>query len=108
MKITYNNHTTVFEITGELALALAQFETDYETYQNQNWIVDASAIVVDKSTIKALEPLSKKHKKHKKSFVIVAKNIDFNKIATKISIVPTVQEAHDMIELEEIERDLGF
>jgi anti-anti-sigma regulatory factor len=108
MKITHNNHTTVFEITGELALALAQFDTDYETYQSQNWIVDANAIVVDKSTIKALEPLSKKHKKQKKSFVIVAKDIDFNKIAAKISIAPTIQEAHDMIELEEIERDLGF
>ncbi len=108
MKITHNNHTTVFEITGEFALALAQFDANYETYQSQNWIIDASAIVVDKSTIKALEPLSKKHKKNKKSFVIVAKNIDFNKIATKVSIVPTVQEAHDIIELEEIERDLGF
>jgi anti-anti-sigma regulatory factor len=108
MKITHNNHTTVFEITGEFALALAQIDALYETYQNQNIIVDASAIVIDKSIIKALEPLLKKHKKQKKSFVIATKGIDFNKITTKISIVPTVQEAHDMIELEEIERDLGF
>jgi anti-anti-sigma regulatory factor len=108
MKITNNNHTTVFEITGEFAVALPQFDAAYETYENQNLIVDVTAISVDKNIIKALESLSKKHKKQKKSFVIVAKNLDFNKITTKISIVPTVQEAHDTIELEEIERDLGF
>jgi hypothetical protein len=45
-------------------------------------------------------------KKNKKSFVIVASNIDFNKVSDKITVVPTLQEAHDIIEMEEIERDL--
>ena len=52
--------------------------------------------------------LSNLNKKNKKSFVIVSSEVDFNKISDKISIVPTIQEAHDIIEMEEIERDLGF
>ena len=52
--------------------------------------------------------LSKTHKKLKKSFVIVADGIDFNAVPTKLIVVPSVLEAHDIIEMEEIERDLGF
>jgi hypothetical protein len=66
----------------------------------------------DKSTtiaaIKAFSELSKIHKKGKKSFVIVAENIDFNAVPKAILVVPSVLEAHDIIEMEEIERDLGF
>ena len=52
--------------------------------------------------------MSKSHKKEKKSFVIVSQNINFNDVPTKLDIVPSIQEAHDIIEMEEIERDLGF
>jgi hypothetical protein len=38
----------------------------------------------------------------------VADNIDFNSVPSKMTLVPTVLEAHDIIEMEEIERDLGF
>ena len=30
------------------------------------------------------------------------------KCQTKLVVVPTLQEAHDIIEMDEIERDLGF
>jgi hypothetical protein len=52
--------------------------------------------------------LSKAHKAHKKSFVMVANDIDFNLISDKLTIVPTQLEAHDIIDMDEIERDLGF
>lgn len=52
--------------------------------------------------------LSDIHKKNKKSFVVVAKNVNFTGISEKLTVVPTIQEAHDMIEMDEIERDLGF
>jgi hypothetical protein len=40
--------------------------------------------------------------------VVVAQEVDFNKISDKLTVVPTPLEAHDIIEMEEIERDLGF
>jgi hypothetical protein len=40
--------------------------------------------------------------------VLVADNVNFNAVPKNIILVPTLLEAHDIIEMEEIERDLGF
>jgi hypothetical protein len=40
--------------------------------------------------------------------VFVAENIDFNEIPDYLLVVPSILEAQDIIEMEEIERDLGF
>lgn len=48
------------------------------------------------------------HRKTKQSFVIVNDSLDFDDIPFEMIVVPTVQEAGDIIEMEEIERDLGF
>ena len=44
----------------------------------------------------------------KKSMIIVSNEIDFDKVPNYLNVVPSVLEAHDMIEMDEIERDLGF
>lgn len=48
------------------------------------------------------------HRKTKQSFVIVNDALDFDDIPFEMIVVPTLQEAGDIIEMEEIERDLGF
>ncbi len=48
------------------------------------------------------------YKTQKKSFIIVSETINFNETPETMVIVPSLQEAHDMVEMEEIERDLGF
>ncbi|PKA84283.1 hypothetical protein ATE92_2464 [Ulvibacter sp. MAR_2010_11] len=48
------------------------------------------------------------HRKTKFSFVIVNNAIDPDDVPFEMTVVPTVQEAADIIEMEEIERDLGF
>ena len=60
------------------------------------------------SCLKQFSDLAKMHKKNKKSFVVVADDIDFNNVPTSINTVPSLLEAHDIIQMEEIERDLGF
>lgn len=42
------------------------------------------------------------------SFVIVCKGIDIDDIPDEINVVPTINEAEDVLEMEAIERDLGF
>lgn len=51
---------------------------------------------------------SNAHRGRKKSFVIVNKEIDIDDVPFEMIVVPTLQEAADIIEMEEIERDLGF
>jgi hypothetical protein len=58
--------------------------------------------------LKLLLPLAKHHKKLKKSFVVVSEGIDFNAVPAQLVVVPSNLEAHDIIEMDEIERDLGF
>ncbi|MBT0608557.1 ribonuclease Z [Aequorivita echinoideorum] len=48
------------------------------------------------------------HRKTKQSFVIVNDAINPDEIPYEIIAVPTLKEAEDIIEMEEIERDLGF
>ncbi len=48
------------------------------------------------------------HRKTKQSFVIVNDAVDIDDVPFEMIVVPTLQEAADIIEMEEIERDLGF
>ncbi len=52
--------------------------------------------------------VSNLHRKSKQSFVIVNDAISIDEIPYEMIVVPTIQEAGDIIEMEEIERDLGF
>ncbi len=48
------------------------------------------------------------HRKTKHSFVIVNSAFSIDDVPNEMIVVPTLQEAADIIEMEEIERDLGF
>jgi len=52
--------------------------------------------------------ISNNHRAAKHSFVIVNDAINHDDIPNEIIVVPTLKEAGDIIEMEEIERDLGF
>lgn len=85
------------------------FHEKYANFKNDNLILDFSTnINMELEEILLFSQKSKTHKKENKSFVIVCKNIDFNVLPPELMAVPTLQEAEDIIELEEIERDLGF
>ncbi|MEC4005582.1 ribonuclease Z [Flavobacterium sp. SUN052] len=110
MKVEQKKHTTTIKDTqGNILNFLEKVTTEHNSFKAQNLILD---VTQDKEItlkdIKAFSELSKLHKKGKKSFVIVADGIDFNAVPTKLLVVPSLQEAHDIIEMEEIERDLGF
>jgi hypothetical protein len=51
--------------------------------------------------------LSEQHKKGKKIFIIVISDLDYNAVPDTLTVVPSILEAHDIIEMEEIER-FGF
>jgi hypothetical protein len=110
MKVEEKGHTvTIKDTQGDAAAFLGKVTTEYNSYKERNIVLDLSndgSITLD-GLLKFL-PLSNKHRKAKKSFVIVAKDIDFNEVPDEMIVVPTSLEAHDIIEMEEIERDLGF
>jgi len=110
MKVEQKGHTSILKDTqGNCTNFLEKVTHEHNSFKNQNLILD---LTHDKNItikdIKGFLELSKLHKKGKKSFVIVVENIDFNDVPAKIIVVPSLLEAHDIIEMEEIERDLGF
>ena len=48
------------------------------------------------------------HRSTQKSCVLVTSALDPDTLPDELIVVPTLQEAADIIEMEEIERDLGF
>jgi hypothetical protein len=110
MKVEERGHTiTIKDTQGDLVSFLMKVTHEYKTFHKSNIIVDIR--LHEELSVEDIEGfllLSKKHKKAKKSFIIVASEMDFNAISHKLAVVRSLQEAHDIIDMEEIERDLGF
>ena len=103
------NTTTITREKATVVELVEAIEKKYDSLKNDNIIV--SLFSIKKTTGKDLVEflrVSNKHRAANHSFVIVAPNVNFNELIDELVVVPTVQEAHDIIEMEEIERDLGF
>jgi hypothetical protein len=110
MKVDHKGHTIIIKDTeGDSNTFLEKVTNQYASFKDSNLILDISHDkTIDLKAIKSFSDLAKKCKKEKKSFVLVVEAVDFNKIPASLHVVPTLLEAHDLIEMEEIERDLGF
>ncbi|PWB20643.1 ribonuclease Z [Flavobacterium sp. HTF] len=110
MKVDQKGHTvTIKDTKKDVNAFLEKVTQQFKTFEKQNVIIDLSSnSEITEKDLKLFLPLSKVHKKAKKSFVVVASDLDFNAISDKLAVVPSLLEAHDIIEMEEIERDLGF
>ena len=110
MKVEQKGHTVVIKDTqGDLDSFRLKLTNEYKTFQKHNIIVDIRLYkTLSVKDIESFLSLSKTHKKAKKSFIIVTSEPDFNAVSDKLAVVRSLQEAHDIIEMEEIERDLGF
>lgn len=99
----------ISDMQGDLVLFLMKITHEYKTFQHKHIVIDLLSFVdLTNKQVETFLSLSKLHKKAKKSFVIVAKNINFTTISDKLSVVPTKLEAFDIIDMENMERDLGF
>ncbi len=110
MKIEQNTNQTIIKDTlGDFELFLEKLPNELYNLRTQNVVIDLTEnSKVSNATIKHFVSISKLHKKNKKSFVIVASGIDFTAVPAALTVVPSIIEAKDIIELEEMERDLGF
>ncbi|MEL4307706.1 ribonuclease Z [Joostella sp. CR20] len=110
MIIDRNGNTTV--ITQEsvsLAKFIERLNESYATYKNDHLILNLLSLSNLKSAdlVEFLE-LSRDHRAAKKSFVIVSDSVDFTDVHDELVVAPTLGEAYDVIEMEDIERDLDF
>ncbi|SKB81534.1 hypothetical protein SAMN05660776_3120 [Salegentibacter holothuriorum] len=52
--------------------------------------------------------ISNLHQMHNKSFVLVSNAITIDQLPEEIIMVPSLREAEDLIQMDEIQRDLGI
>jgi len=106
MKVKTVNQTIIITPNDEdSSTIIHKIQAEKAQFEDKNMIVDLSAH--PSADANAFIALSQEHTANKKSFVLVVHNADMDDFE-EIVVVPTLQEAHDIIEMEEIERDLGF
>jgi hypothetical protein len=88
---------------------VAKLQILYERFKNDNIIVNLTSLekITTEDLVEFLQ-ICNTHRNAKHSFVLVTDKADMNDVPDEIIVVPTLQEAYDIIEMEEIERDLGF
>ena len=103
------NISTIIHEKGAVKALVHSILQSYDTYKHDHIIINLTSLKTI-SLVDILEflQLSNTHRKADKSFVVVSSTVDLDQMPDEIVVVPTLQEAYDIIEMEEIERDLGF
>ncbi len=108
-----------FEVTDHIALVFENqtstidffktFENIYPNIQSKNIIVSLADFQMSAADfIEKILKISESHQKGKRSFVIVSPTAVPDKLPEALIWAPTLQEAKDIIEMDEMQRDLGF
>jgi len=104
-----DNITIIIQEKSTIVELVKKLYATYPKFKNDNVIVNLSVMnmVTLQDIVEFLE-ISNQHRHAKHSFVIVTDKANLNEMPDEIVVVPTLKEAYDIIEMEEMERDLGF
>lgn len=110
MKVIEKGSYKILEDERDDVKDFASFlERRYDIFEDDNVVIDIlkyGELSLDE--LLYFLNLSNKHRMKKKSFVIANDAINIDNVPEELLVVPTLQEAEDVIQMEEIERDLGF
>ena len=103
------NTSIVYQENSSITTFLENLNEAYTKVKDDNLILNLFSFekLTSGDVLEFLE-LSNKHKENGKSFVIVTNKVAYDQVPEEIMVTPTLQEAKDIIEMEEIERDLGL
>ncbi|MDR0227953.1 MAG: ribonuclease Z [Flavobacteriaceae bacterium] len=113
MKVKEKGHTLIITANEEtLQEFIEKLTQQYESsFKEANLIIDltTASFAMNENEIEQFASIAIPHmEEENKSFVLVIEGIDFNEYDEDLIVVPTLQEAIDLIEMDEIQRDLGF
>jgi hypothetical protein len=111
MKISVKDNYTVLTDDRANVRAFANYleRTVPDKFEEHNLIIDLlNYKKLELPELLAFLKLSNYQRSTKHSFVIVNNAIDIDDIPFEMTVVPTLLEAVDIVEMEEIERELGF
>lgn len=96
--------------TGDdLEAFVARVLNDLDDHKDKSLIIEWGPRALDAATADRLEPVRKYYATLRRSLVVVAPSSELDEeTEVGLNVVPTTQEAHDLIQMEDIERDLGL
>ena len=97
----------LFEIENNDKISDLSIHFKSNKYFNLNIIISLNSTAIFQY-LDFLNTLSIKHKTVNKSFVVISCQINGDLHGLELSLVPTIDDALDLIQLEDIERDLNM
>ena len=98
----YSNDNSLNEFTNN-------FKEEHPIVEKKNVIISISeSFKVKEEDIFVFLKYSKIHEENGTTFVVICKTVDVHNFPEEFNIVPTLQEAEDILEMEDIQRDLGL
>ena len=92
-----------------MSVLLKILKKEFEQFKENHIIVEISSKNnFTEQNILVLLKYVISHQQNGLSFVVISKNVDVDHFPDTFNIVPTLIEAEDVIELENIQRSLGF
>lgn len=106
MKIQNNDSYTLISIDE---LSYTNFQESVNDFKSNHLLLEVSEnLNIDEEKISLFLNISSDFKSNGMSFVVIKSGIDIDNFPEILNIVPTLQEAEDVLQMEAIERDLGF
>ncbi len=103
------NTTIVYQENTSLKKFMENLNRSYRNIKNDHLIINLfSFSKITSNDILEFLQLSNTHRATNKSFVLVTNKVEYDQVPDEICLAPTIQEAKDFIEMEEIERDLDL
>ena len=104
-----DNITVITQEKASVIELVKKLDVLYDRFKKDNVIINLTSLKpIPLNEIVEFLKISNTHRQDKKSFVIVNDKVNFDETPDELVIVPTLQEAYDIIEMEEMERDLGI
>ncbi|CAM1335175.1 hypothetical protein [Tenacibaculum aestuariivivum] len=110
MKIEHkNNYTLISSEEDNFKDFFLTFEKEHINYNKKNVIIKILGdFYSSKENILLFLEYADKHQQNNTSFIIIVKDVNIDDFPETLNIVPTLIEAEDVLEMENIQRDLGF
>ena len=107
--IEKENYLILRDEKGDVKKFPSYLEQQYDKFRDNNLVVDILRHgELELEELLMFLKLSNRHRKNKHSFVIANDAINIDRVPDELVVVPTLREAEDIIQMEELERDLGF
>jgi hypothetical protein len=103
------NYTALVSNEATFQEFYQSFSSQFESLKDRHLIVEVSEnLNTSKEDISLFLNVAESQKENGMSFVVICATVDNDVFPEHFNIVPTFLEAEDILQMEAIERDLGF